>query len=76
MVVRFACVQLLALDWSGLCTFGNEKDRSAKVTQLDGGIRYQRPLNNDGSVRADIMAASREDEDDHLGFRMELRRKF
>lgn len=72
----FAFDQQIVFELAGLNTFGDEKDRFAKGYQLAFGIRYQRPLNNAWILRADLIAATRESEDDLLGVRLELRRKF
>ena len=54
-------------------------DRTGKVAQGDQyalGVRWQLPLTRAWLVRADGMIATRENEDDLAGVRVELRRKF
>ena len=68
--------QQIVLEVSGLDVFGDAKDRTAKGAQVGVGIRYQRNLNNAWLIRADLIAADRENDKDLFGIRCELRRKF
>jgi hypothetical protein len=72
----FAFDQQIVVEVAGLNTFGDEKDRLAPGYQVAFGVRYQRPLNNAWILRADLIAATRDKEDDLFGVRLELRRKF
>ncbi len=72
----FSFDQQIVLEVAGLNTFGNQSDRFARGYQLAFGARYQRPLNNAWIFRADLIAGTREGEEDLFGVRMELRRKF
>ena len=68
--------QQIVFEISALDTFGDAKDRTAKGPEVGFGIRYQLPLNNAWLLRADLMMASRENDQDLFGVRGELRRKF
>ena len=68
--------QQIVFEFAGLNVFGDAKDRTTIGAQYGFGIRYQLPLNNAWLVRADFMAAVREHQEDLLGIRAELRRKF
>jgi hypothetical protein len=68
--------QQIVFEVSALEVFGDLKDRTARGAQLGFGVRYQLPLNNAWIFRADAMAAARQNDEDLLGVRMELRRKF
>jgi len=50
--------------------------RPAKGDEYGVGVRYQLPLNDRWILRADAMAAHRDDDDPLLGVRFEIRRKF
>ncbi len=54
----------------------NDKDTVAAGDQFGIGIRYQKPLSNAWILRADAMAAWRDNAHDLAGVRIELRRKF
>lgn len=68
--------QQIVVEVSALDTFGDDKDRTARGAQVGVGVRYQLPLNNAWIFRADAMAVARQNEQDLMGVRVELRRKF
>jgi hypothetical protein len=68
--------QQIVFEISALNTFGDAKDRTAKGAQAGFGFRYQLPLNNAWLLRADGIVAARQNDDDLIGGRVELRRKF
>ncbi len=68
--------QQIVFELSALNTFGDAKDRTAKGAQVGFGVRYQLPLNNAWLLRADGIVAARQNDDDLIGGRIELRRKF
>lgn len=68
--------QQIVFEISALNTFGDAKDRTAKGAQAGFGVRYQLPLNNAWLLRADGIVAARQNDDDLIGGRIELRRKF
>jgi len=68
--------QQIVFEIAGLNTFGNAADRTTPAAQYGAGIRWQLPLNNAWILRADTIAAVREQQQNLLGFRLELRRKF
>ena len=55
---------------------GNRANRVAQGEQYAIGLRYQLPLDKAWILRADAMAADREDEEGLFGVRFEIRRKF
>ena len=68
--------QQLVFELAGLNTFGSAAARTTPAAQYGAGIRWQLPLNNAWILRADTIAAVREEQRNLLGFRLELRRKF
>ncbi|MEM7407900.1 MAG: hypothetical protein AAF458_21600 [Pseudomonadota bacterium] len=66
VVVELATVQVL----------GKAEDRVAKGDQYAIGVRYQLPLDKAWIVRADAMAALRDNDENLAGIRFEIRRKF
>lgn len=72
----FSFDQQIVFEVAGLNTFGDDKDRFARGYELAFSARYQKPLNNAWILRADFIAATRDRDQDLLGLRVELRRKF
>ncbi len=68
--------QQLVFEVAALNTFGNAAERTTPAAEYGAGIRWQRPLNNAWILRADVIAAVREQQSNLQGFRVELRRKF
>jgi len=68
--------QQIVFEISALEVFGDAKDRTANGAQVGFGVRYQLPLNNAWLLRADGIVAARQNDDDLIGARVELRRKF
>jgi hypothetical protein len=68
--------QQIVFEIAALSAYGNAAERTAAGNQYGAGIRYQLPLNNAWIFRADAIGAVRDNEQNLLGFRLELRRKF
>ncbi len=68
IIVEFATVQVLGPD--------NADGRPAKGAEYAWGVRFQQPLTRAWLLRADAMYGLRTEDDDLLGARIELRRKF
>ncbi len=68
--------QQIVIEVAALNTFGNPVERTAPAAEYGVGVRWQRPFTNAWILRADAIAAVREQQADLLGFRVELRRKF
>ena len=68
IVVEAAALQVIEGD--------NEPGRPAAGDQYAIGVRYQHPLDKAWIVRGDAMHGWRDNQDDLLGVRLELRRKF
>ncbi len=72
----FSLNQQIVVELATVQTMGNQADRVARGDQYALGIRYQRPLSKSWIVRADAIAADRENDDNLYGMRVELRKKF
>jgi hypothetical protein len=72
----FSLNQQIVVEVGGFNVFGDEEDRTAKGFQVGVGVRYQRNLNNAWLFRSDLIAGARQFQDNVVGVRMELRRKF
>jgi hypothetical protein len=68
--------QQIVFEVAALGAYGDAAERTAPGNQYGAGIRYQLPLNNAWIFRSDAIAAVRDGEQNLLGFRVELRRKF
>ncbi|MBI4576088.1 MAG: hypothetical protein HY722_07495 [Planctomycetes bacterium] len=70
--------QQLVLEVAALDVMGDEGEpgRPARARQEALSLRWQRPLGHAWILRADIVAAAREDDEDVRGARLELRWKF
>jgi len=72
----FALDQQLVVEAATVQVMGNAADRVAKGDQYAFGVRYQLPLDKAWIVRADAIGAIRENDENLLGVRFEIRRKF
>jgi hypothetical protein len=72
----FSLDQQIVFEVGGFNVFGNEDDRTAKGFQVGFGARYQRNLNNAWLLRSDLILGARQFQDNIVGVRVELRRKF
>lgn len=68
--------QQIVLEAAVLEVMGDDADRVAAGSQYGIGARWQKPINNAMILRADIMRAWREDDEDLFGVRFEFRWKF
>jgi hypothetical protein len=72
----FSLDQQIVFEVGGFNVFGDEEDRTAKGFQVAFGARYQRNLNNAWILRSDLILGARQFQDNVVGVRVELRRKF
>ena len=72
----FSLDQQIVVELATVQTMGNAGDRVAQGDQYAIGVRYQRPLDKAWIFRTDAMAADRENEENLLGVRVEIIRKF
>lgn len=72
----FGLDQQIVVEVATVQVMGNDGDRVARGDEYAVGLRYQLPLDKAWILRADAMAAGRENDDDLFGARLEIRRKF
>lgn len=73
---RQLVLEVVALDTMGEAVDGFGTRRNARGDQVGGQVRYQQKLNRCLLFRVDAMAASRDNQRDIAGARIEVRRKF